>query len=184
MLKVDFNPEGHLYTVEGQRKVSVTQALSLVDDRWKDPFFLRRGSIVHKVTELYDLDQLDESTVDDQIQGYFTAYKTFLLDTGFKPRLIEHRMYDPKWQFAGTLDREGDLFKCAAIIDLKSGAPAKVDPLQGAAYWHLYGSPIHKVFDLYLREDGTYKLKEVEKPRNLFPTFCAILTAYRFKEGL
>jgi hypothetical protein len=59
-----------------------------------------------------------------------------------------------------------------------------VDALQGAAYHHLYGHSGHRVFDLYLREEGTYKLVEVPKPRTLFPTFCAVLTAYRFKEGL
>lgn len=184
MSELQFDTEKHEYRHEGKRLISVTQALSLVDDRPKDPWYLERGRIVHLITELYDKNELDEESVDPAVAGYFTAYKRFLLETGFVVRLVEHRMADMKWHFAGTMDREGELMKCAAIIDLKSGAPSRVDQLQGSAYHHLYGSPAHKVFDLYLHEDGTYKLVEVPKPRILFPTFCAVLTAYRFKEGL
>lgn len=185
MPDLQFDEEKHLYSVEGKRLISVTQALSLVDDRiFRDKYYLERGRIVHLITELYDKNELDESSVDPEVEGYFTAYKRFLLETGFVVRLIEHRMADLKWQFAGTLDREGAMQNYGAIVDLKTGSPSRVDHLQGSAYHHLYGSPAHKVFDLYLHEDGTYKLVEVPKPRILFPTFCAVLTAYRFKEGI
>jgi hypothetical protein len=160
---------------------SVTEALSLVDDRPKDPYYLQRGLYVHKATEYFDRRELDESTVDDEIAGYVRAYTSFRSDSKFRPRLIEYRVFDERYRVAGTLDREGPLNGFEAILDIKSGQESPVDKLQGAAYWTMRGRK-GKVFDLYLREDSTYRLKEIERPRLLWPTFLAILTAWRWKE--
>ncbi len=62
-----------------------------------------------------------------------------------------------------------------------------MDPLQGAAYFELAianNIPVKKVFDLYLSEDGTYKLEPIEKPKLLLPVFLAALTLTRWREKL
>lgn len=181
--------EGHIYRIGDRHIVSVTQALSILDERWKiDPWYLKRGRLTHLATAYLDRNELDESTVDPQISGYIAAYVGFKLDTGFEPQLIEHRLYHKGYGYAGTIDRIGPLNANLSIIDLKSGVPARVDELQMVGYWELCRAnniPIKKVFDLYLHEDGTYKLEPLkEKPKLLLPIFLAALTLIRWKEGL
>lgn len=180
-----FNAEKHEYRV-GERVIpSVTQALSLIDDRPKDPWYLQRGTFVHLACELFDKGELDEESLDPAIVPYLISYKTFLTETGFKPQLIEARRFHSRYFYAGTMDRIGDIRKKSVLIDIKSGAPASVDELQLAGYWELIREEIQvcQCFDLYLRDDGGMpKLIEVKKPRLLLPTFLACLTIYQWKE--
>jgi hypothetical protein len=188
MPRLEFDEEKHLYTLDGRRLVSVTEALGLVDDRRKtDPWYLQRGRLVHLACEYYDKNQLDESTVDIQIRPYIDAYVKFRKDTDFEPIHIEHPLYHPSYFYAGKPDRIGPLYDAHVIIDLKSGAKSKVDELQGAAYFELCRAnniPVKKVFDLYLSSEGTYKLEPIENPKRLLPTFLNVLGAYRYKENL
>jgi len=186
MPKFEFDEEKHLYTLDGRRLISVTEALSLVDERRKDPYYLLRGKYVHKATELYDKNELDESTIDPEIRSYLDAYVKFRMDTGFEPIHVECPLYHPSYFYAGKPDRIGALYDAHVLLDLKSGAKARVDELQGAAYWELArvnDIPVKKVFDLYLHDDGTYKLEPVEN-RKLLLIFLNVLGAYRWKEGL
>ncbi len=185
--KIELEEEGHIYRVNGQRIISTTQALNLVDDRHKDPWYLLRGRLIHLATQYYDNGELDEDSVDLQIKGYFAGYLKFLSDTGFKPTLIEEKLFHSVYIYAGKIDRIGPLNGLEVLIDLKSGQKARVDELQGAAYWALCRVnkiPVKKCFDLYLRDDGTYKLEPINNPILLLPTFLNILGAARWREGL
>jgi hypothetical protein len=187
-MNFEFDPSTHVYTLDDRRLISVTQALSIIDDRWKvDPFYLERGRLIHLATEYYDKDELDESTVDERIVGHFRAYLRFLDETHFKPIHIEKKLYHPKYLYATRIDRIGELNRFTVSIDLKSGIPARVDELQGAAHWEVEKKneiDVNKVFDLYLHENGTYKLEPVENPKLLLPVFLACLTMARWKEGI
>ena len=187
MEELTLQENGHIYRIGDRRIVSVTQALSILDDRWKvDPWYLERGRLIHLATAYFDRDELDESTVDEKIRPYLDAYVKFREDTGFIPTHIEHKLFHPSYFYAGKLDRVGN-FGYDLLVDLKSGAKAKVDELQGAAYWELCRVnkiSIKRVFDLYLSENGTYKLEPIEKPKLLLPVFLACLTATRWKENV
>lgn len=183
-MNFQFDEEKHLYTLDGRRLISVTEALSVLDDRWKvDPFYLERGRFIHKATELYDKNELDESTVDERIKPYLDAYKKFKRETSYEPIYIEHILYHPKYFYAGKLDRIYEDF----IIDLKSGTKMRVDELQAVAYWELCRAnniPVQKQFDLYLRSNGSYRLEPVERPRNLLPVFLAAFTCERWRQEI
>jgi len=187
MPKLELDESTHTYTLDGRRLLSVTQALNILDDRPKiDPFYLQRGSMVHRATAYYDRGEFDDFTWDERIIPYVEAYMKFRQDTGFEPTHIELTQFHPVYKFAGTLDRLGPLNGFQVIIDLKSGAPVPVDLLQNAAYWELCVAnkiPVNKLFDLYLRDNGIYKLEPVEKPRLLLPVFLAALTCARWKNG-
>ena len=183
-----FDEEKHLYTLDGRRLISVTQALAVVDSRYKDPWYLLRGQYVHKATELYDRDELDESSVDPMIAGFLESYIKFRMNTDFEPKLIEQKFYHPQYFYAGRFDRQGPLNGASAIIDLKSGAKADVDELQNVALWELCrvnDVPVTKLFDLYLDEKGKMpNLIPISKPKKLLlPVFLACLTVTRFKNG-
>ncbi len=115
------------------------------------------------------------------------AYIRFRSDTGFEPIDIEIPLYHPRYIYCGKPDVRGHLNGKIALIDKKSGQKAKVDPLQGAAYWELERvnkRPVDKVFDLYLDVDGTYKLEPINNPKGLLPIFLSILKAAQWKENL
>jgi len=178
----------HTYTFGDRKLISVTQALSILDNRWKvDPWYLERGRLIHLATQYYDWDELDESSVDENIRPYFDAYVKFRGDTGFKPTYIEHKLYHPKFLYGMTIDRIGFLNNRSVMIDLKSGAPVRVDELQGAAYLEgclANGIEVKAGFDLYLHDDGTYKLEPIKNPKLLLPIFLGLLRVVQWKEEL
>jgi gamma-glutamylcyclotransferase (GGCT)/AIG2-like uncharacterized protein YtfP len=189
MAMLNLDESTHTYTLGDRKLISVTQCLSILDNRWKvDPWYLERGRLIHLATEYLDHDELDWSTVDERIRPYLDAYVKFRKDTGSvaHPGYIEHKLYHPIYFYAGRIDRIGYLNGCLVLIDLKTGASAKIDELQDAAYWELCrvnNIPIKKVFDLYLHDDGTYKLEPIERPKLLLPVFLAALTVARWREN-
>jgi len=188
MEELTLQENGHIYRLNGRIIPSATQALSLVDDRWKDPYFLQRGRFIHLACELWDREELDEETVDPSILPRLEAWKLFRQDTGFVPSRIEEFYAHPVYLYGFKFDRTGPLNGREALIDLKS-SPSPIDALQGAAYWaglQAQDPPItcKAVFDLYLKDNGKYNLVPIKFLRNDFLTFLAVLTAYRFKEGL
>jgi hypothetical protein len=186
--RLELEESTHNYTLDGRRLISVTQVLSILDDRWKvDPFYLERGRLIHLATEYYDRDELDFDTVDDRIKPYLGAYINFKKDASFKPGFIEYPLYHSQYFYAGKIDRIGIINGCGSLIDLKSGAKTKSDELQAVAYRELCrinNIPINKQFDLYLKDNGTYKLESVEHYKLLLPVFLACLTIARWKEGI
>jgi len=180
--------DNHIYRLDGRIIPSATDALSLVDDRRKDPYFLLRGKYLHKATELWDRGELDEDTVDSSILGRLDAWKLFRKESGFVPSTIEQFYVHPQYLYGFRPDCTGLLNGVLSLIDKKS-SPHRIDALQGAAYWGglvAQDPPVKckKVFDVYLKENGNYNLVPVKFVRNDFLTFLAILTAYRWKEGL
>jgi len=186
--KLEFDEEKHIYTLDGRRLISVTEALSLVDDRRKDPYYLQRGRIIHLACELFDRGELDEETVDPQILPRLEAWKKFRTDTGFVPDRIEEKFYHPVYLYGFKFDVHGFLNGSEVMIDRKS-SPHRTDALQGSAYvagLEAQDPPIKckKGFDIYLKENGTYKLDPIKYLRSNFQTFLAVLTAHRWREGL
>ena len=187
MPNLELDEATHLYTLGDRKLISVTQGISILDTRWRDPWYLERGRLIHLACEYYDRDELDEDKLDPQIGPYLEAYVKFKSDTGFLVRLIEHKLYHPQYLFAGRIDRTGILNSVEDLIDIKSGTKVDTDELQGAGYWELCrvnNIPVKKVFDLYLRENGTYSLVEIKNPKLLLPVFLAALTLTRWREKL
>ncbi len=159
---IDFDPVTHEYRLEGVILPSVTQILSaegFIDDTWFTEQARERGRIVHKATHLYDMDDLDEDTVDPVIALYLEAWKRFKGESGFVVEHSERQVWSTTYQYAGTLDRQGRFPKgrLPAIIDIKTGACNRWTGLQLAAYETALNEP-HERYGVELRGDGTYKL--------------------------
>jgi hypothetical protein len=166
----------------------VTEIIAaMFPERWKpDPWYLERGTLIHKACELHDTGELDIDSLDPQILPRVKAYWRFLDETEFRVELIEKRFTHSKYFYAGMVDRTGKLNGKMVLLDLKSGVQSETDKLQAGAYLGLLDdakSSVNAAFDLYLKEDGSYRLIEVEKPRRMFNIFLAALTVWRFKEG-
>lgn len=190
MTELRFDPVGHVYTVGAQRVPSVTQILApLVDYSQVPRAVLERarqlGQAVHRMTELYDLDDLDMDDLADELRPYLTAWIKFRAETGFVPETIEKRLYHPALRFAGTPDRSGLINRRRAVIDIKKMLYlGPVIGLQLAAYEELFeknGTHVEDRYALGLRADGTYRLQPYTDKSD-WPVFLSLLTTRNWKE--
>lgn len=194
MTELIFDPVEHSYTVGAQRVPGVTAVLSpLVDFSMVPKAVLERaqqlGTAVHRMTELFDLDDLDEDSLSDELLPFLTAWRKFRAETGFVPELIEQRFHHPALRFAGTLDRTGLIGGRRAVIDIKK--MLRLGPVIGiqlAAYQELCRVNGVEVLDRYglgLRADGTYRLQPF-KDKGDWPVFLSLLTLrnWRDKHGV
>jgi CRISPR/Cas system-associated exonuclease Cas4 (RecB family) len=127
------------------------------------------------------------SKVDYRLEGYVHGYKLFLRDTGFKPGLIEHRVYSRVYRFAGTLDRTGVWNGKSAILDLKSGDPAKAAALQTAGYRiahrEMTGISVDVRLAVKLTADGHYRVTVYEDHPRDERLFLAACSLWHWKKG-
>jgi hypothetical protein len=104
-----FDSDRHLFTLEGEILPSVTQVLKAEgfcpDFSMIDPYYLMRGQYVHKTTQLWDNDELDEDTLDDQLRPYLESYKKAKQEKGFEVLGCEVQRYNKLYKFAGIIDR-------------------------------------------------------------------------------
>lgn len=190
MSTLAFDPANHEYRLGDTRLPSVTQTLSpLIDYSQVPPATLERaqqlGTAVHRLTELYDLDDLDTDSLSQELLPYLTAWMRFRAETGFVPELIEQRFHHPALGFAGTLDRTGVIGGRRAVVDIKK--MLRLGPVIGvqlAAYKELCiknGVHVDDRYGLGLRADGTYRLVPYKDPHD-WPVFLSLLTLRNFKE--
>lgn len=192
-----FNPDGHVYTVEGRTVPSVTTVLEkagLTDFSMVNPVLLarksRQGTLAHLATEYDDLGILDESTVSPRILPFLEAWRRFKKEFSFEPQEIELPVYSAKYRYAGTLDRVGTIKGELALIDLKTSS--RVDLIsvgpQTAAYEYAYkewsGFDKRKKVKRYcvkLSPEGDYKLINCDN-KNDFSVFIHALSIINWRE--
>lgn len=126
-----FDGATHSYTLDGIIIPSVTRTLDqagLVSyDMVRQDILERKsilGSLVHQACHFYDEQDLDFSSLSDDIKWRVEAWANFRSDTGFVPRRIEKRYVATVhgMTYGLTIDREGLFKKDEAIIDLKTSA--------------------------------------------------------------
>jgi hypothetical protein len=167
-VSLTFDATTHTYRFEGRVIPSVTQCLKtagVIDYSMIPQDVLQRaairGTAVHKACELWDLDTLDESSLDAEVGAYLEGYKAFLRDTGFQPARIEERIFHPQYRYAGTLDRTGTLKGQLVLVDFKTGIMLDGHRAQLAAYSMALPMPRrYRRFGLQLTSEGGYKIHE------------------------
>lgn len=184
-----FDEQSHTYKWNGVSVPSVTTILSpLIDYSMVHPEVLERGrqlgSAVHRMTELYDLDDLDESSLSPDMKNYLIGWKKFRENTDFIPDTIEKRMFHPKHQYCGTSDRTGVIRGQKAVIDIKKmmslGAVIGVQLAAYQAMHNLESAEITHRYALGLRPDGTYRLQQFNNPSD-FAVFLSLLNIRNWK---
>ena len=194
---MEFDERTHTYSLGGRRLPSVTQILAAtgfcdwltrVPPRTLEKATFR-GQAVHRAAQLLDLGTLDHSTVRPEHQGYLWAYQVWLVESGFRPRLIEHRFHHPIYGYAGMLDREGLMGDGAeAVVDLKTGLMGRfrmyAAALQLSAYTYSFEHPLGmRRIGLELRADGKYRVHEFPKSEAArdFQVFLAAMTVANYR---
>ena len=175
-----FDPDSHIYLVDGVEVPSVTEILKPLSNRGYAKinqavldYAAARGTAVHEACEAIDLGA--EPEIVPEIQGYINAY------------LEWKNIYRPTWLgvekivcnefggYIGTLDRVG-YFNGGdelCIVDLKTSNPTKEALvsvcLQTAAYMLAFNADIDepnvasKRYGLFLKSDGTFRLQDCDE---------------------
>lgn len=193
MAWIDFQEEGHVYTVDGKVVPSVTQVLEPLYDWSGIPrrvleVAAERGKAVHKACELHALGTLDESSLDEEVAAYLNGYKKFLADTGFKPERVEEVIYSAEGGYAGTSDLTGRLRRKNLLVDIKSGVMSPVTGAQTSAYakaiTDAHGDKFAGRYGLYLRPND-YRFVLYDDPTDwLVFRSCLNLWRWRQRHGI
>jgi hypothetical protein len=183
-----FDPEAHAYAYEGVRVPGVTSILEpLVDFSRVDPQVLAAkadlGRRVHEACHFWSEDDLDEESVQLDVDPYLQGWKRFVQETGARIVSCEQRVYEPLYRYAGTLDVILDIAGERHLVDIKTSIarPLAVGA-QTAGYLRALRDPsVTRRSAVRLRPDGTYRLDSLTDPDD-WSVFLASLTLYRYKE--
>ncbi len=173
--------------------VSVSQVLSVLDpDAFAgvDPFVLasaqQRGTDLHV---LFALTLFAEAGLADRparptgiIRGYYAGIEAFIRERSPRPIRVEESSIHDKMGYAGTPDTECWLGETDALIDLKTGPPRPVHAVQLHAYKRLKGyENVRRLYSLYIKKDGTYKLIEHTHDHIDWAGFLAAITVLHWR---
>ena len=191
MIEYTFNEATHTYTMTRNGIThalpSVTTIIRDVLPTWtpNDPWYMQRGTEVHKAAEIIASGQTP--VCDPAIQGHVDGIIKFYDDFGVIPIAAERQVYHPRLMYAGTFDLYAQCdHHQYAMIDLKSGGDERATALQTAGYTldGLVGAPSDKPITtgmmVTLPGDGTYKSK-VFNLGVWWPRWKAVLTVYNLK---
>jgi len=177
---ITYDAEGRAY-YEGKRIARTTEVCALLAPRtWNaDEYYLRKGTLIHRICEWEDSGELDESSVDPNLAGYLSAYRQFKKDTGWLNERLEKTFIHKGYGYCGRADRVGRLAGIWTwVLDIKSGQFHNADQYQAPAYLfglQYEGIRVQRCGDLYLKHNGTYRFTEVKNPTEKF---------FKFLEGL
>lgn len=165
---IQFDPETHTYTDGDTIVPSVTTMVGVLSadtlakiDKATLDYASARGTAVHEATEAIDMGA--EAEVDPETEPYVRAYMDFLAD--YRPNWmgIEEIVYNRDQCYAGTVDRHGYFGSTPVVLDIKTtGNPSRLDYTKVSLQTYLYSLCLDydnpRLFALYLRKDGTYRL--------------------------
>jgi len=172
---IEFEPKKHVYTLEGKEIPSVSEITRFLSrEVYKDAdqaamdIAADRGTRVHKACEEFDVDGL--VACDEDIAGYVSAYAAFIREHDVDWKMIEEPVYREDLWIAGTVDRYGLVDGEPTILDIKTTKTISgKHKIQYGAQLDFYKLMIKNAPDsakeviLQLKEDGTYKMIEVEE---------------------
>ncbi len=104
---VEFQEDGHRYTLNGVSLESVTGILmseGFIDAQFYTEYGRTRGSYVHKARHLDDTGDLDETTIDPVIAPYLEAWRRFKRESGFVVDQSEVPLANALYKYAGRPD--------------------------------------------------------------------------------
>lgn len=187
---IEFNAERHEYRLDGKLLPSVTAVLSIVNDFDRIPRAILenardRGERLHKAVNLYNRDDLDMDSIDDETREDVHAWARFLRESGAVVIASESPVYHEQFGYAGTPDVVLDWNGRIVIPDLKStySVPRTVGA-QTAAYAEAYRS-MHagrrpERYCIHVK-DGNYKAHKRNDPAD-WALFLSCLNVHKFLE--
>jgi hypothetical protein len=181
--KPTFDPESHVYRINGRIVPSVTQVLQDLIPGWQaSEWYLLRGRAAHACYALVARGATFEH--DPRLAGQVAACHKFFADLKPVVHAIEAPVFSSTYLYAGTPDLICSIDCRRLVLDYKATLTGAV-PIQCAAYACAMGAAGPKWgVGVELRDDGTYKMSEVHDLRRHTQEWLALLTAYRVRQRL
>lgn len=184
---LQFDPETHVYTLNGAVIPSVTQVISSILPGWQaSEWHMQRGTAMHHGCRLMDEGRLDWSTVAPEIEGRLRAWEKFRAEGSAVVVACEKALYHPLYRFAGTLDRILSRNNEIAVADIKSTIAPQVK-IQLGFYSLLWTAntkeKLTHAVAVELSDEGSYRTLWLDSPelRLAERTALAALTIFNFK---
>ena len=166
-MELEFLEDGHIYRFGEKEIPSVSEIIRfMAREVYKDAdtFAMdqaaRRGTRIHAACE--ELDRTGKCECDADIAGYIAGYRNFLVDYKPKWKRIEEIVWNREFNYAGRLDRLGEINRRDAIVDIKSTKKiSKKHKLLYGVQIELYADAVDPCEDfdhyvLQLNENETY----------------------------
>ena len=184
--QLTFDPERHIYRLDGVIIPSVTQIMKPLSDAEYtdiDPDILdkaaKRGTSVHEAVEMYETYGIEDSP--PEYQPYFDAYLKWRRK--YQPHVIstEGATFHKALLYAGTLDLVVEIGNELYLIDIKTTAVINdmLTSVQLEAYSRAlstHGIYVDKKAILHLKKDGEYEFRIYKTPDiEAWDTFGALL---------
>ncbi len=144
---------------------------------------MARGTAVHQAIEALAYGYFEGC--DPEIAGYVDAYKKFVAESGAEHIASEFEVVHPAWRYVGHPDGLYWIGKNRTLVDFKSGVTDGVE-YQLAAYVEAWNhehptEPITAAACVELRENGTYRFREIEIEAAK-PVWLAAVTVFHARE--
>lgn len=177
MSALPFDAETHTYKLRGAVIPSVTQVLSQIIDYARVPEdILERkreiGAALHQAIAFDHDGDLDESSLDESVKGYFDGWRRFRFDMRgqFLVHAAEVPMVSYLYRYGTTPDIWGTVGGVPAVVELKSTAAihpavalqtaAQAKALIESKYIDFRLEKEVRRFCLQLKPSGKYSVKE------------------------
>ncbi len=164
MNDLTFIESDHSYWVDGRQLPSVTQvldSLGFIKSEWFTEESRIRGTLVHRLCELWDKDELDPLTVDPRLAGYLKAWQKFCRSQDMVWTAIEDKRFHRVKRYAGTPDRLGINRRGRTVtVDIKTGPPALWMCFQAGGYLDM--DRTEEAYSVHLKEDGNFQIEEYD----------------------
>jgi hypothetical protein len=137
--RLQFEPEGHTYTLDGKPIPGVSTILKVGGGGYyartaQAQAAIDRGTRAHQATELMDTIGMGPFDFDADLTPYLTGWQNFLTETRAEILHIEQQVFSESLWYAGTFDRIIKLYGHKYLLDIKTGGKQKTHPVQIAAY--------------------------------------------------
>ena len=162
---LEFNPDGHIYKVNGMVWKSVTQYTGLLCSHdFVQQVDLDWGSAAHDYLYLSDMDLLAPGG-DERMLPYIAGWNAECVKRGWdrKKMLAEYPIYSKKYLYTGRLDNLFETEKYDWLIDKKTGQPSPTTGPQLAGYgqaaieWGLTTLGRLKLMEVCIDKNGVVK---------------------------
>jgi hypothetical protein len=183
-----FDAETHTYrvgavTVPGIHAVlragGIEKDLSFLSD-----YYLRRGRAVHDATMRLDLGYPLATVETGLAEGwhpFLHAYVQFRLDVRCRWTKVEQPAVHRTLRYATIIDRVGRVSGRPTVFEIKTGYPAEFHGPQLAGADILVAGRVRvglrRRLAVYLRDDGSYRLKEYDDPAD-YSRFLGAVDAF------
>lgn len=142
------------------------------DTTWMTDAGRERGTEVHRLTSLFDLDALDVSECRSPFRPYLLAHVKAV--SALRPTMlaVEEALVHPTLRFGGRPDRIVKLNGLVGVWEVKSGAPERSHGVQLALQAILaelktkLPAEAHARFACYLKSSGKFSIEEFTDRRD------------------